>query len=273
MSLAKQLLPPSPPPPPNPPPPPPRPPLQPGYGVGNRVFAISQELVVAGKGSNAMALERCGPLAQSVTAQWLPGGHSLLPVPSSCGTDYTVISCAYLSTKPVIDDYVKWLRTNPLPSNPHACQTMAFARQGLEVYSTLPPPPLAPGTPSPPSPPRPPPRPGPSPPPPPPSPPPLFPFSPPTPTSPPSPFPSPPEPPLLPPAPPQTPAYAQYINEHLCHPTCVRFCLSPSPTSGSRLVCNTGVVERRRPHRRPITSRSTPECVMRHVLRFTLCPV
>jgi len=179
MPLPLQFAPPPSPPPPGPPPPPPVPPAFPGHAAGNVRFALLQELVNFNSTSEDEAWERCYPLAASIRAELSRGAAHALTTAEGCAATFDVITCSYTAEKPVIDAFVGWVETSPLPANPDACKAMRLVRTGTAVHATVSPPPVPPPPPSPPAPPRHPERTGPSPPPPPPSPPPAPPARPP----------------------------------------------------------------------------------------------
>ncbi|MGZ0214191.1 MAG: hypothetical protein ACKVI4_17065 [Actinomycetales bacterium] len=222
MTTPLQIASPPPPTPPPPPRPPPRPPAFPGHAYGDRQYAILQELVRANTTTDADAADRCAPFAASVRSERAGASHALVAPSTGCGSDYEVITCSYQADSATMTDFLAWIKTEPLGVDADACVPMQLVRTGVAQYATVSPPPSPPFTPSPPQPPAPPPKPVPSPPPPPPSPPPEPPHGPPPPFAPPSPMPLPPSPPSPPPSPPRAPTSTQYINEPVCHPTCVR---------------------------------------------------
>lgn len=204
------------------PPRPPYPPALPGHtALAGLYYSLVQEYVPAGTITFDQAAERCYPLASSVHPALQTSAFALIPVPSSCGSNFEVISCSYVAPEAVITQFNEFVKTNPLEDNPNACLQMTFVRTGFAQGATVSPPPSPPLPDPPPAPPRPPPMEGPHPPPPPPSPPPIPPTSPPAPTPPVEPPPSPPPPPVQPPVPPREPQSVQVINEPLCHATCV----------------------------------------------------
>jgi hypothetical protein len=192
MSVAAQFA--SPPPPLEPPPPrpPPRPPAFPGHAYGDRQYAILQELVRGSNANASAAADRCKSLATSVRSELSPASHALVSPGGNCGSAYQVITCSYQSDSATIANFVEWVAGEPLRPNPVACVPMQLVRTGVAQYATVPPPPTVPDYPSPPQPPAPPPL----------------------------PVPSPPPPPL----PPAEPSSSKYINEPVCHATCVSPC-------------------------------------------------
>ena len=205
-----------------PPPHPGLPPLLPGLRYGNLHYAVAQEVRTFNV-THQDAKERCGLFTtgtNSIFTTVEPIAYSLVDTTPCANLPLLmVVSCTFKSQESAVNDFVTWVKTNPLPPVPETCVAMKFARSGRVVLSVVDPPPQPPSPPTSPDPPL---RPVPSPPPPPPSTPPRPPSQPLPPGLPPSPSPSPPSPPGDPPIPPRPPETVQIASQSLCHPTCVR---------------------------------------------------